>query len=160
VTSTTSRVQVISVPIAAPGVCVLCGTSGGDNRTFIDFGKQLDWYGAIYFCNICIAEISRAIGFVPVDDFNELYSDLRKLKIDHEKLKANYVVIKNALANMLNDHPDNTSDDNVPSVPSDVESEAVIETNSESAAGDTTANEPDSVERLDDILDVAELESD
>lgn len=85
-----SRVQVLDNPILAPGTCCLCGSAGGDGRKFIDFGKQLDWFGAVYFCSHCIAEVARSIGFIPVAAFDQLYSENRDLQIAFDQLKAKY----------------------------------------------------------------------
>lgn len=60
-----SRFSIHENPNVAPGVCVVCKHPGGDGRLFVDFGFQLDWYGAIYFCDSCVRELCEAIGFVP-----------------------------------------------------------------------------------------------
>jgi hypothetical protein len=61
----TSRFSIHEKPINAPGVCCVCKHPGGGDRFFVDFGFQLDWYGAVYFCSECIIELSSAVGFVP-----------------------------------------------------------------------------------------------
>ena len=64
----TSRFSIHENPNVAPGICCMCGSSGGDGRTFVDFGFQLDVYGAVYFCSECVRELCGAIGYVPASE--------------------------------------------------------------------------------------------
>lgn len=57
-----SRFRVIDTAILPPGICALCGSSGGDGRQFVDFGKTVDWYGCVYFCTWCIVEAASLLG--------------------------------------------------------------------------------------------------
>lgn len=66
-----SRFSVHDNPDVAPGKCAVCASVGGDGRKFIDFGMQLDWYGAVYFCTFCVAELAGAGGFVATEHFNK-----------------------------------------------------------------------------------------
>jgi hypothetical protein len=68
----TSRIQILNTPVAAPGTCVICGSAGDDNRSFIDFGLNIDYFGVIYFCTICFAEIAVACNFVDNTHYREL----------------------------------------------------------------------------------------
>jgi DNA-directed RNA polymerase subunit RPC12/RpoP len=79
-TTAANRVQVLNVPLMAPGVCMLCGTAGIDNRTFVDFGKQVEWYGAVYLCSECIKEVAIAVGFIPVAEFDKLLEQLKEIE--------------------------------------------------------------------------------
>ena len=67
---TGSRFSIHENPNVAPGNCAVCRHSGGDGRYFVDFGLQLDWYGAVYFCSECVRELAGAIGYVPIEDLN------------------------------------------------------------------------------------------
>ena len=62
--SPNSRFTILDNPNREPGVCAVCGSAGGDDRKFVDFGKQLDWYGAVYFCTHCVIELAASIGFI------------------------------------------------------------------------------------------------
>lgn len=72
-----SRFRVTKMPILAPGTCILCKSSGGDERAFIDFGMQLDWFGAVYFCTECITEAAKLIGLEQNSDWARTEKNLR-----------------------------------------------------------------------------------
>lgn len=36
-----------------PGVCLICGGSDSDRPWFLDIEKQAEFWGNIYFCNLC-----------------------------------------------------------------------------------------------------------
>lgn len=36
-----------------PGVCITCGGSDSDRPWFLDIEKQAEFWGNIYFCNLC-----------------------------------------------------------------------------------------------------------
>lgn len=57
-----SRFRILDNPNLAPGKCALCGSVGGDGRQFVDFGKTMNWYGAVYFCTFCVAEAANILG--------------------------------------------------------------------------------------------------
>lgn len=66
-----SRFSVHDNPDVAPGKCAVCSSVGGDGRKFIDFGMQLDWYGAVYFCTFCVTELASAGGYVAVENYRK-----------------------------------------------------------------------------------------
>jgi hypothetical protein len=94
-----SRVQVLDCAPVAPGVCILCGIA--DGRKFVDFGKQVEWYGAVYFCSECIGEVARALGWVPVAEYNELLAEFKKLDAGTNILVREKEQIHNALATVF-----------------------------------------------------------
>lgn len=149
------RIAVINTPVAAPGVCCLCGTSGGDDRTFVDFGKQLDWYGAVYFCNFCFTEVSQALNFIPVAKYSELHTEFRELLVKYNQLKARFEVINSALRNGLDNEYIEPS--NSPPKPGSLEAtEELIRAITNATEGDAEANEPSSLEGSNSVYDNAE----
>lgn len=64
-----SRFQILDLAIKKPGVCALCGSSGGDGRQFVDFGKSVEWYGVVYFCTFCVVEAAKLLGLAPKSDW-------------------------------------------------------------------------------------------
>lgn len=58
-----SRFRVTDTATLKPGTCVLCKSSGGDGRQFVDLGIQVTWVGAIYFCTFCVAEVANILGY-------------------------------------------------------------------------------------------------
>lgn len=163
-TSVNGRVQVLDAPIMSPGVCCLCGSAGGDHRKFIDFGKQLDWYGNVYFCSECIREVLTVLEYVSVDNFDKLHDSYRELSIRHEKLTIQYEAVKNAIVVLgstsdisSSGESDDSSDES--SIPSDPVSEDVGV--SELAEGrDSETEQPSGDERLDEFFDSSDFDND
>jgi hypothetical protein len=56
-----SRFQIVERPFANPGKCVVCGAV---DRPCVDFGMDLDEYGAVYFCLDCMREGGLAAGLI------------------------------------------------------------------------------------------------
>jgi len=57
----TSRFKLVEKPVAHPGKCVVCGAV---DRPCIDFGMDIDDYGAVYFCTDCMREGGLAAGLI------------------------------------------------------------------------------------------------
>jgi hypothetical protein len=155
-----ARVQAIDKPIQAPGQCCLCGSAGDSKRKFIDFGKQLDWYGAVYFCTICIAEVALASGFLPVAEFDKLHDTYRELLIKHKKLESEYKTVDNALRSVfggdysVSPSPDESFNSLLETVENTKRSE------SESTEGNSETDEPTDVEGSDDLFDATDFDND
>ncbi len=58
---TVGKFQIIEgyLPIS-PSKCMACGSFHG---TFVDFGLNDDWYGAVYFCSACVTDMADQLGF-------------------------------------------------------------------------------------------------
>lgn len=54
-----SRFPIFDYPPAAPGVCFFCNSS--QNGPFADTGRNVQFYGAVYVCQACVAEISASM---------------------------------------------------------------------------------------------------
>lgn len=64
------RFQILDRPTALPGKCVICGFAGGENsdgRKFVDFGFDLDFYGAVIFCENCFVSGQNTLGWLSPD---------------------------------------------------------------------------------------------
>jgi hypothetical protein len=97
-----SRFKITNVPILKPGVCFICGDSGGtDFRQFVDFGKTVDFYGVVYVCTFCIAEIAQLLGFTNnnkqivaahneiAERYNELLTKSMEMENDFRRILRN-----------------------------------------------------------------------
>lgn len=71
-----SRFSVIEKPIASPGKCVVCGAV---NRPVIDFNFNIDWYGAVYFCTICMREAASKLGFISLEKYIGLEQEASRI---------------------------------------------------------------------------------
>jgi hypothetical protein len=153
-----SRVTVIDTPVADPGVCCLCGTAGGDNRKFVDFGKQLDWYGAVYFCETCFAEMSEALGFIPVAKFDELHLSYRNLVIENDRINQKFGKLLNAFRGLLDDESADIPESNSDPVDIVEESNRLLESIGQAANRDSEVDESSSVEGSDDLFDASDFD--
>jgi len=64
-----SRFQLLERPLASPGNCAVCGTTA---HQVVDFGLNIDFYGAFYLCVRCLAEGAAQIDMVPRKEVTEL----------------------------------------------------------------------------------------
>lgn len=155
---TASRIKLLDLPVAAPGVCALCGSA---NKPVIDFGKQLDWYGAVYFCQDCIREVSEAIGYVPIEPFKDLHDKLRSTEIELDQIKNEHEVLKRAMANLLSGNTCSCGNVLKPidsGVPPVAIPEPIVETNDDAVSRDSETEQSTSVERTDDFFDTDDFE--
>lgn len=159
-TSPQSRVKLLDAPILAPGTCCLCGSAGGDKRKFLDFGKQLDWYGAVYFCTECINECYMVTGYVRVELFKTVDKENQDLKALYNKLELKYEAVTHALSLVLGrDHVQHRSiDDFVRGYVDAVEeSRAHAGADEDPNVNDSDTNESSNVEGSEYVLDPTDL---
>jgi len=78
-----TKYRFLDVPQMKPGKCSNCGSSKVDGRKYLDFGLEVDWYGIVYICSLCLLDITNNIGlFVP---YNE---EIKKLQREVIALRA------------------------------------------------------------------------
>lgn len=84
-----------------PAKCISCGGTGlRDGRKFIDFGLNVDYYGAVYFCVPCFSAGIEVLGWLSPDEsikYREEYKRLRRLCI---KLEDDLVQYRNILGSV------------------------------------------------------------
>lgn len=115
-----SRVQVLNTPIMAPGKCVICGAVDSDNgRKYIDFAFQQDWYGAVYFCTLCMVDVSAACGYVPVKILADTLAEYQLTDLLLKSAEKEIKRLKNVLADALGVDPSRivSNGDSLGSVP-------------------------------------------
>lgn len=86
------KIQVTTTP-ALPSLCAVCHTHAKGVTRFIDFGSDIDYYGAIVICELCIVNAAETLGtLVPVAKYDQAvvsgqgYFD--RLVAEKEKVKA------------------------------------------------------------------------
>ena len=94
-----SKYRRLAVPDFAPGKCANCGSSRTNDREYLDFGLQVDWYGTVYLCSLCIADMAKTLGlYAAMEDereklklgINDFADRHRGLLIEHDNLKKDY----------------------------------------------------------------------
>ena len=63
--NTTSRFKILERPFRSPGKCSCCGAV---DRPVVDFGFNLNRYGAVMLCVTCVSEAAERIGMVRPED--------------------------------------------------------------------------------------------
>lgn len=96
------RIQVLDQPVAAPAICVVCKAGGGklpqgERLKFIDFGMDIEYYGAVYFCSNCIVNVAYALGYYGPAEMAAVESKLARLYIEHAEMKDQNDALRNAL---------------------------------------------------------------
>jgi hypothetical protein len=63
------KIQITTTP-ALPSQCAVCHTHAKGVTRFIDFGSDIDYYGAIVICELCVVNAAENLGtMVPVAKF-------------------------------------------------------------------------------------------
>jgi hypothetical protein len=57
-----SKYRITDVPDSQPGRCANCGSSQHDSRKYLDIGVELEFYGIVVFCSLCLDEFARKLG--------------------------------------------------------------------------------------------------
>ena len=105
-----SRIQILDVPIALPATCVLCGSGGGDGRRFLDFGFQLDMYGAVIFCTFCMESFAEALDYVPKFNLDIAEERIEELNNQYGNKLVENQALRNALVAVLTSNFDRNID--------------------------------------------------
>lgn len=96
-----TRISLVHVSqLLAPSHCYLCGTCN-EKRKYVDFGMQVEFYGAVYFCNECFANAATAVDYVHVDGLNSLEEQLENLTASYCNAMAEVRVMRNVVAAIL-----------------------------------------------------------
>jgi hypothetical protein len=80
-----SKYQISDVPMFKPARCANCGSSKNDGRRYVDFGLEVDWYGTVFLCGFCLADVAKAMGLF--DKLNDRIKELEEKHLDFESLK-------------------------------------------------------------------------
>lgn len=72
-----SKYRILAVPDVPPGICSNCGASKQDGRKYVDIGRHIEWYGAVYFCTLCLNDIAKAAGI-----FDKYKQEIERLQKD------------------------------------------------------------------------------
>lgn len=57
-----SKYRIVNVPDVKEAKCVNCGSAKNDGRLYIDVNLDIDWYGTVFFCGLCLRELASAMG--------------------------------------------------------------------------------------------------
>lgn len=88
------EVAVLDSPQAAPARCYYCG--GSSKSSYLDTGIQIEFYGALYFCNECMEFLSQKMGYINPDYAKDLEAKNLYLIHENEELKRKLDSLLNA----------------------------------------------------------------
>lgn len=74
-----SRMQFVPKPVRSPGKCIVCGAV---DKRVVDLGIEIQWYGRVYFCEDCGAQIGTTCGMISKVKYSSL-------SLEHEALTSN-----------------------------------------------------------------------
>jgi hypothetical protein len=78
-----NRVQLIhNRTLPLPGKCAICGyagagTDGQPRRSFLDIGLDVDYYGAVIFCEQCVVDLVLPLGFHAPEAYDAIVAKLQ-----------------------------------------------------------------------------------
>lgn len=94
------RIQILDRPVALPAHCVVCGFTGGtesDGRKFIDFNFDLDFYGAVIFCDKCFLTGINGLGYLSPEQALKLKQEREELTGKLQTALAENAKLRSAL---------------------------------------------------------------
>ena len=118
-----SRFKVLERPTLSPGKCAVCGAV---DRSVVDFGLNIQYYGAVMLCVTCLTEAAGRIGMYTPEAFNaeslqtgqslQMYLESRNLKVISDELHhaifdfvARCAVEPASIVNGLSDYVDRSA---------------------------------------------------
>lgn len=67
-------------PEALPGSCFIAACGSASRANYIDTGMSMEFHGAVYICDQCLAEMARLLGFSTQMDTFELRNRIDQLE--------------------------------------------------------------------------------
>lgn len=157
-----SKYRIVEIPDFKPHKCGNCGSSKQDGRKYVDFGLEIDWYGTLYLCGLCLHDVAQHMGLFEaladrVDnaecDLNEARQLLETGGELHERVTKTLKEFEDFYIRVFPDGVDrnsNSTPDIVPE-PETPNGSGTIEVQS-GAVKPTPESRPKNVRRLADLL--------
>lgn len=101
-----SKYRILDVPDVQPGKCANCGSSKNDGRKYVDFGLHVDFYGAVYLCGWCLADIYKSLTSEDSKDTTPQVTEEQLLQVNQffmktlEEFKATYGQLESLVSNL------------------------------------------------------------
>lgn len=133
-----SRIQILDRPLAHPGKCVICGASRDDDRSYVDFNFDIEYYGVVYFCTLCLKTVAEACDYVSNEDYNRILNDMSALQKQAKQLISRNQVLNATLRDCFN----NGNDPNIDTL-RDLSSVETEEPGTVESVGDATISTSD-----------------
>lgn len=89
--------ELMPEPMALPGCCFKCRAGSNNRDFFVDFDFSMDFHGAVYLCNECIAEMAHAAGYILPDEARKLKFEANFFKEEVEELQTKVFGLEQAI---------------------------------------------------------------
>lgn len=126
-TTPQSKVQIVTNPVALPGICVICRKSANGVTKFADCLASEEFYGAFYFCEDCCGELAEAFGFVHKLEVEATQEALENALVYNAELKEANVRLNRTLDNIISVRPSVRFGSDLPSNVDGTNSEQAVE---------------------------------
>jgi hypothetical protein len=80
--------------------CANCGATKDDGRKYVDFGLDVDWYGIVWLCGLCLRDIANAMGLFKDHEVKIIELELETKR--HIELLANGPALQEQLEDYVN----------------------------------------------------------
>lgn len=94
-----TKYRILDVPDLKPGKCANCGASKNDGRKYADFGLEVDWYGIVFLCGLCLHDVSHAMGLFA--SLEKEIASLRESIISQENLREQGIALTNNMHQII-----------------------------------------------------------
>ena len=82
-------------PAALPGSCYLCNNASRDK--YVDLETQVEFHGAMYFCDLCITELASLLNMLPSQEGQRLQLENLGLRTQVDSLKGEITGLKKVI---------------------------------------------------------------
>lgn len=89
------EVRIIPHPQALPGQCYYCGSA--TREWYLDTGIQMEFYGAVIFCNECMNNMMEISGYASRDTVSKLCEENREIKALKELYENKAIALEQAI---------------------------------------------------------------
>lgn len=87
--------RLVEQPEYQPRTCRNCG-GHQDRKWWLDLSYQEEFYGHVYFCNVCTEQMAKVVGFIPAEELTAVKYAHQK-ELDESIDKEVYVSLYNRL---------------------------------------------------------------
>lgn len=89
--------ELMPEPMALPGCCFKCRAGSNNRDFFVDLEFSIDFHGAVYICNECIAEMAHAAGYILPEEARRLRFETNFYKEEVEELTTKVFGLEQAI---------------------------------------------------------------
>ena len=86
-------------PLALPAACIFC--PGSVREWYVDTELQVEFHGALYICNKCLAEMGRLAGYTTPEDTEALNKKISHLEDDNYNLSIKVDGLEKAIEGLV-----------------------------------------------------------